>query len=77
MSGPEVIPSLSEDSSRARRGAWIAGVLTFVIVFGVVCCMGADRLQSNPLDVLGTSALFAGLASVLGARIGWRLARKK
>ena len=76
MSGPEAIP-LSQDSSKARRNAWIFGVLTFVVVFGFVCFMGADRLQGNPKDVLGTSALFAALASVLGARIGWRMARKK
>jgi hypothetical protein len=67
----------SPASSSPRNTAWIWGVATFVIVFGIVCYMGEDRIQSNPKDVIGTATLFAVLAALLGARIGWRLANRK
>ena len=66
-----------EKAQRVRHSIWVTTALaTFVVVFGFVAYMGADRLQSNPRDVLGTAALFATLAALLGARIGWRFARR-
>jgi hypothetical protein len=76
MNDVETTSPTAAGASR-RTVIWIWAIATFAAVFAFVCFLGADRLTSNPKDVLGTSALFAALASVLGARIGWRLANRK